>query len=437
MRAAMKWFPLLITLSLGSQLAHAEDWKAQEQAREQTANQDLASVSTELNSARAKLAAAQSLGKRLASQFAENEKKLVELNAQWEQASGDMNEIFAVTRQGASDAVKLLAESSVQGQYPDRLAALRAMAQDKQVPDRAALALLPASLLQEIRESGRVVQFNGKVLDAQGAASEQSLTRVGSFALFGAGGSAGYLQVSAEGITPVLGLPGAVHSELAAYQGQEGEALPLDPSHGVLLDMLAQAPSFWQQVQQGGQVGAIIVLLAVIGLGIAGVRLWTLSRELGRVRRQLKSGEYHTDNALGRVLTVADQHPELSMETLELRLDEAILQETPRLERGIGMVKVIAAIAPMLGLLGTVTGMIGTFQAITQFGTGDPKIMAGGISMALITTVQGLVAAIPLILAHSLLLSRFTELSNVLEQQVTGILAERAESNGDGMERVA
>ncbi|MGL5069817.1 MAG: MotA/TolQ/ExbB proton channel family protein, partial [Aeromonas salmonicida] len=150
-----------------------------------------------------------------------------------------------------------------------------------------------------------------------------------------------------------------------------------------------------------------------------------------------KSGEYHADNALGRVLTVAEQHPELSMETLELRLDEAILQETPRMERGIGMVKVIAAIAPMLGLLGTVTGMIGTFQAITQFGTGDPKIMAGGISMALITTVQGLVAAIPLILAHSLLQSRFTELSNVLEQQVAGILAERAESNNNGMERAA
>lgn len=431
----MKWFPLLITLSLCSQLALAnEEWQQQEQAREQQAQQDLASVSTELNSARTRLAEAQRLSKELASQFASNEKQLVELNTRWEQASGDMNEIFAVTRQGASDAVKLLGDSSVQGQYPDRLTALKAMAQDKQVPDRASLALLPATLLQEIRESGRVVQFNGKVLDAQGAASEQSLTRVGSFALFG---SEGFLQPSSEGLSPVLGLPGGVLSELSTYQGKEGEALPLDPSHGVLLEMLAQAPTFWQQVQQGGQVGAIIVLLAAIGLGIAAVRLWTLSRELTLVRRQLKSGEYHADNALGRVLTVAEQHPELSMETLELRLDEAILQETPRMERGIGMVKVIAAIAPMLGLLGTVTGMIGTFQAITQFGTGDPKIMAGGISMALITTVQGLVAAIPLILAHSLLQSRFTELSNVLEQQVAGILAERAENNGDGMERVA
>ncbi|MFM4862229.1 MULTISPECIES: MotA/TolQ/ExbB proton channel family protein [Aeromonas] len=431
----MKWFPLLITLSLCSQLALAnEEWQQQERAREQQAQQDLASVSTELHSARARLAEAQRLSKELAGQFASNEKQLVELNTRWEQASGDMNEIFAVTRQGASDAVKLLGDSSVQGQYPDRLTALKAMAQDKQVPDRAALALLPATLLQEIRESGRVVQFDGKVLNAQGTASEQELTRVGSFALFG---SEGFLQPSGEGLIPVLGLPGGLLSELTAYKGKEGEALPLDPSHGVLLEMQAQAPTVWQQVQQGGQVGAIIVLLAAIGLGIAAVRLWTLSRELTLVRRQLKSGEYHADNALGRVLTVADKHPELSMETLELRLDEAILQETPRMERGIGMVKVIAAIAPMLGLLGTVTGMIGTFQAITQFGTGDPKIMAGGISMALITTVQGLVAAIPLILAHSLLQSRFTELSNVLEQQVAGILAERAENNGDGMERVA
>ena len=431
----MKWFPLLITLSLCSQLALAnEEWQQQERAREQQAQQDLASVSTELHSARARLAEAQRLSKELAGQFASNEKLLVELNTRWEQASGDMNEIFAVTRQGASDAVKLLDDSSVQGQYPDRLTALKAMAQDKQVPDRAALALLPATLLQEIRESGRVVQFDGKVLNAQGAASEQALTRVGSFALFD---SEGFLQPSGEGLIPVLGLPAGLLSELTAYQGKEGEALPLDPSHGVLLEMQAQAPTFWQQVQQGGQVGAIIVLLAAIGLGIAAVRLWTLSRELTLVRRQLKSGEYHADNALGRVLTVADKHPELSMETLELRLDEAILHETPRMERGIGMVKVIAAIAPMLGLLGTVTGMIGTFQAITQFGTGDPKIMAGGISMALITTVQGLVAAIPLILAHSLLQSRFTELSNVLEQQVAGILAERAENNGDGMERVA
>lgn len=422
----MKQLPLLVVLVLGmTQPALAnEDWQAQEQAREQQASQALGEVSKTLASARARLSAAQQQSKQLASEFADNEKRLGELKAQWQQAASDMDEVFAVARQGAKDATRLLGGSALQGQYGDRLQPLQQMSKEQDVPDRTALAQLPALLMQEIQGSGQIARFETNVLDSQGAASRQPVTRIGSFMLLG---QAGLLQVEAGGLTPVLGLPVNLNSAANAYQGQEGEAVPLDPSHGVLLAMQAQAPSFWQQLQQGGKVGAIIVLLALIGLGIAAVRLWSLSRELGRVRRQLASGDYHADNALGRVLLVADKHPEIAMETLELRLDEAILQETPRLERGLGMVKVIAALAPMLGLLGTVTGMIGTFQAITQFGTGDPKIMAGGISMALITTVMGLVAAIPLILSHSLLQSRFVELSNVLEQQVAGILAERAE----------
>ena len=156
MSVTMKWLPLALALSLGTTTAVAEEaWQQQEQAREQQAQQDLASVSKELNSARDKLAAAQSLSKQLAAEFAGNEKQLVELNAQWEQASGDMNEIFAVTRQGASNAVKLLSESAVEGQYPERLASLKAMAQEKQVPDRAALALLPAAA-QADPQPGRV-----------------------------------------------------------------------------------------------------------------------------------------------------------------------------------------------------------------------------------------------------------------------------------------
>jgi biopolymer transport protein ExbB len=420
----MKQLPLIIALMLAQPALANENWQAQEQLREQEASQELGEVSKSLASARARLNAAQQQSKQLASEFADNEKRLGELKAQWQQAASDMDEVFAVARQGAKDATRLLGGSALQGQYGDRLQPLQQMSKEQDVPDRTALAQLPALLMQEIQGSGQIARFETNVLDGQGAASRQPVTRIGSFMLLG---QAGLLQVEAGGLAPVLDLPVNLNSAANAYQGQEGEAVPLDPSHGVLLAMQAQAPSFWQQLQQGGKVGAIIVLLAVIGLGIAAVRLWSLSRELGRVRRQLASGDYHADNALGRVLLVADKHPEIPMETLELRLDEAILQETPRLERGLGMVKVIAALAPMLGLLGTVTGMIGTFQAITQFGTGDPKIMAGGISMALITTVMGLVAAIPLILSHSLLQSRFVELSNVLEQQVAGILAERAE----------
>ncbi|MGY3870051.1 MotA/TolQ/ExbB proton channel family protein [Aeromonas crassostreae] len=420
----MKQLPLIIALMLVQPALANENWQVQEQLREQEANQELGDVSKSLASARARLNAAQQQSKQLASEFADNEKRLGELKAQWQQAASDMDQVFAVARQGAGDAVKLLGGSAMQGQFADRLLPLQQMSKEQDVPDRAALAQLPALLMQEIEGSAQVTRFEADVLDGQGASATQQVTRIGSFMLVG---QDGLLQAGADGLAPVLGLPASLNGTALAYGGAEGEAAVIDPSHGVLLAMQTQAPSLWQQIQQGGKVGAIIVLLAVIGLGIAAVRLWSLSRELGRVRRQLASGDYHADNALGRVLQVADKHPEIPMETLELRLDEAILQETPRLERGLGMVKVIAALAPMLGLLGTVTGMIGTFQSITLFGTGDPKIMAGGISMALITTVMGLVAAIPLILSHSLLQSRFVELSNVLEQQVAGILAERAE----------
>ncbi|MFG0834143.1 MotA/TolQ/ExbB proton channel family protein [Aeromonas bivalvium] len=420
----MKQLPLIIALMLAQPALANENWQAQEQLREQEASQELGEVSKSLASARARLNAAQQQSKQLASEFADNEKRLGELKAQWQQAASDMDQVFAVARQGAGDAVKLLGSSAMQGQFADRLLPLQQMSREQDVPDRAALAQLPALLMQEIAGSAQVTRFEAEVLDGQGASATQQVTRIGSFMLVG---QDGLLQAGADGLAPVLGLPASLNGAALSYGGAEGEAAVIDPSHGVLLAMQTQAPSLWQQIQQGGKVGAIIVLLAVIGLGIAAVRLWSLSRELGRVRRQLASGDYHADNALGRVLLVADKHPEIPMETLELRLDEAILQETPRLERGLGMVKVIAALAPMLGLLGTVTGMIGTFQSITLFGTGDPKIMAGGISMALITTVMGLVAAIPLILSHSLLQSRFVELSNVLEQQVAGILAERAE----------
>ena len=214
-----------------------------------------------------------------------------------DQASGDMNDILRSPVRGASDAVKLLSESAVEGQYPDRPRPAETMAQDKQVPDRAALALPPATLLQEIRESGRVAQFNGKVLDAQGVASEQTLTRDRQLR---PAGRCWFLATGAEGLESGAGPARQRAFRCGRLSGQEGEALPLDPSHGVLLDMLAQAPTFWQQVQQGG-CGRRHHRAA--GRYRPGDRWSTAGASLAnwvKVRRQLKSGEYHADNALGR-----------------------------------------------------------------------------------------------------------------------------------------
>lgn len=122
-----------------------------------------------------------------------------------------------------------------------------------------------------------------------------------------------------------------------------------------------------------------------------------------------------------------NENKNADVENLELKLDEAILRETPSVESGINLIKILAAIAPLLGLLGTVIGMIGTFQAITLFGTGDPKIMAGQISMALVTTAMGLIAAIPLILVHSVVAARAKSIIHILDEQAAGIVAAHSE----------
>ena len=123
-----------------------------------------------------------------------------------------------------------------------------------------------------------------------------------------------------------------------------------------------------------------------------------------------------------------EQFKSVDRETLELKLAEAIAQETPSLQRFLALLKIIGVVAPLLGLLGTVTGMINTFQAITLFGTGDPKMMAGGISQALVTTVLGLVVAIPIVLLHTLVSSRSKRIAQVIEERAIGVMAEHSEA---------
>ena len=152
------------------------------------------------------------------------------------------------------------------------------------------------------------------------------------------------------------------------------------------------------------------------------LQLARVGRAVNRQTRELN--QPRDDNPLGRIIGVLGPKPQLSdLETLELKLDEAILQETPPLERGQPLLKLLSAVAPLLGLLGTVTGMIVTFQAITQSGGGDSRLMADGISQALVTTVLGLVVAIPLLFLHSLLASRSKALIQLLEQQSAGLIA--------------
>jgi len=212
----------------------------------------------------------------------------------------------------------------------------------------------------------------------------------------------------------------------SSFASQDSGYAPMtiDPTRGGLLSMLAKTPTLVERVQQGGVIGYIIMAIGVFGLLLVLLRLTGLGRVAGQMKEQLANpGEAVNDNPLGRVLLAAGDAGERDIDAIELLLDEAILRETPALQRGLGLLKLLAAVAPLLGLLGTVTGMILTFQSITLFGSGDPKLMAGGISQALVTTVLGLIVAIPLLFSHTLLMSRSRTLIQILDEQSAGLIA--------------
>jgi biopolymer transport protein ExbB len=203
--------------------------------------------------------------------------------------------------------------------------------------------------------------------------------------------------------------------------------LAIDPSRGSILKVLITTPDARERVEQGGIVGYAIIVLGVLAGALAVVR-WLIVFNAGRkVAAQAQDETVTEDNPLGRILHVYEEDPAVDLQTLELKLDEAIMGETSSLERLMWAVRVVSVVAPLMGLLGTVTGMIQTFQAITLFGTGDPKMMASGISEALVTTMLGLIVAIPLVLMHAVVSNSTKSIVQVLERRAAGLIARRAE----------
>lgn len=366
-------------------------------------------------------------GKRLLQQHADNERRMAELEADLITAQGDLKEAFGVVRGVAGDAAGLVAGSVISAQYPGRAEKLAAIGALKGLPSLVELENLWFALQTEMTESAHITKFNVDVADIEGNSSEKSVTRVGAFNLLG---QDKYLVLRGDSVAELARQPDSrnvatIEPYLAATSGYE--ALYVDITRGGLLNLLTGQATLEEKYHQGDTVGYIITAVLFLGLLIALERLVTLGLLGAKVKSQLKNPSNPGENPLGRILKVYHDAKGTDVETLELKLDEAILKEVPRLERGISIIKVLAAIAPMLGLLGTVTGMIGTFQAITLFGTGDPKMMAGGISTALVTTVLGLVAALPLMLVHAVVSGRSKSLLHVLEEQSAGLIAEHAE----------
>lgn len=346
---------------------------------------------------------------------------------------GSMKELFGHLTSTAGDLRATLDTSLVSAQYPNRGefldALIEKMNSSTQLPDIEEIERLWFEVQREMVESGRVVKFNAAVIKPSGDQGSQEVVRVGVYNLVSNGN---YLTYSGGKIQELSRQPSDHLTGAQALQNATSGMVdfgvdPTGPAGGQLLTALIDTPTFLERVDQGGKVGYVIVAVGFIGIFLGLWRMLALFIMSSKVKAQLKSDRPNTNNPLGRVLRVAEENKNVDTETLELKLEEASLKERPGIESGLAILKIIAAIAPLLGLLGTVTGMIETFQAITIFGAGDPKNMAGGISAALVTTVQGLVVAIPVVLMHTLVNGRAKAIIQILDEQTTGIIAENSE----------
>ena len=361
--------------------------------------------------------------------FENNEKILKKQEEELLLSKGTLGEVFGVFKQVIGDLQSQIDLSVISSQIKGRNNLLKKIAKSKKIPTIKDLEHLWYELQREITESGKVVQYEAHVVTLKGEKKKEKITRVGSFNLVSKKRYLTY-QPSTKQIMELARQPKGKWIRLIdnLEEAKKGELTPfgVDPSRGALLSVLIQTPSLSERIHQGGIVGYFIIFLLIIGLALVIERIIVLKRERKKIDLQMETKDKpHSDNFLGRLMKVFNENKNINFESLELKMEEEILKNRPFIERGIGTIKILATISPLLGLLGTVTGMIVTFQSITLFGTGDPKLMAGGISQALVTTVLGLICAIPLTLLHSFISEQSQKLLQTLEEESLSMMAQR------------
>jgi biopolymer transport protein ExbB len=387
-----------------------------------------------LASAKAARAAEQERTKTLKARFDEGEAQLAQRRADLTERSGALGELSEIARQVAAQSHTLLQTSLLSVQQPQRIAAVRRLADREELFALNDLKELWLLLLEEMSEAGKVARFPASVIAASGEEGVQPVTRVGVFTAVSDGQ---FLRhVTESGRLMALARQPPQRYRAAAKALEESDAglmsFPLDPTRGAVLSLLVQTPDFAERIRQGGLIGYAIIVLGALGMLLALERFVVLGSTERKVSAQLNQVEPDPGNPLGRIMGTFSGARQPDAETLGLKLDEAILKELPQIQRRLGALSVIAGVAPLLGLLGTVTGMIQAFQSMSLLGTSDPKVMSGGISQALMTTELGLIVAVPLLLLHSFLLSKSNRLVQVLDEQSAAVVAEAAERHVTG-----
>lgn len=406
--------------------------------READFNRQKSNQQAALDEAKRIKAAEEARSAELEAKYAEQEVVVQEKRQELQQRLGSLDELFGHLTSQAGDTRATLENSIVSAQpglnnrdqFLDNL--IEKMNSATDIPELEEIEQLWYEMQREAVESGKVVSFTAPVLSLDGGQSQETVVRIGNYNLISASGK--YLYMTEDGAIAELGRQprGAQVGDAADLpSATEGFVqVGIDPTGalgGGFLQAIINLPSPKEQWDQGGPIGYAITLLGVVALILAIFRLLVLSATSGKVSAQLKAKKANPNNPLGRVLKVAEENPGIDNESLELKLEEAILKERPPIESGLNLLKVIYMIAPLMGLLGTVGGMIETFQAITIYGTGDPSTMADGISAALVTTMLGLIVAIPTMLLYTVVAGRAKRVLHVLDEQSAGIVAENAE----------
>ncbi len=382
-----------------------------------------------LKEAKEKLQALQARSVAWEEQFDQNEAQISKLKSIYRQRVGDFDELSGLMGQFVTGLHAQLTNSMVSVHIPNWRNRVDALQKKQELPHVDDIENLWRLFLEYIAVQGQSVRFQSQVLEPNGSVALHEVVSIGPFTAIADGKFLEYLP-EVEQFTQLARQPDSRYLSSAAKYVSANEsfvAAPLDPSRGVLLSLLIGTPTLEERLRQGGWVGYLILLIGGVGLFVGAWRIVALKKLNRGIQRQMHQLEQTGNNPLARLFAVYRQNKQATIQTLELKLDDAVIKELPDLERGLSLLKVFAVIAPLLGLLGTVTGMLETFQAITLFGTGDPKLMAGGISHALVTTAMGLMVAIPILLLHTYVLSQSRTIREILQEQSVGLMATHVE----------
>jgi biopolymer transport protein ExbB len=379
-----------------------------------------------LDNMKYKLTLEERRSERLTKEYEDNDAQLSDLEEQLTLKLGSFGELFGIVRQTAGESKGQFALSLTNIEFPERIEFLGDLAERKSLdlPTTEELERLWYEILNELNQSGKVKSYNADILTKSGELVNQDILRIG---VFNSVSNGNYLNlVTEQNLLEYLPKQPERSIRRSAKKLQNSDdyrEVFIDPTRGSLLTKLIDRDTWLERINAGGFVGYVIIIILILGLAMGALRFKFLNEESKSINKELETNQFADDSILGKLNSIYSKYSGDNPEDLESQLEDILAKATPPLEKNLSVIKLLAAVAPLLGLLGTVIGMIETFQAITLFGTGDPKLMAGGISQALVTTMLGLIAAVPLLFVHNILDSRSRAISQIYEEQAIGLLA--------------